>query len=73
MDRTISWMIAGGDRDLPREEQLQRWHRQAIAAAEERDREARPSRRGPRLALPGWLTGWTVDRSAPTALDCCAA
>jgi hypothetical protein len=73
MDRTISWMIAGGDRGLSREERLQRWHRDAIAAADRRDREEPGAGRGPRLALPGWLAFGRRDAATGPALDCCAA
>lgn len=74
MDRTISWMIAGGDRDLTREARLQRLHRQAIAAAaKERDRAEAPGGRLPRLALAERFAWLRRDRSRGPALECCAA
>ena len=70
MDGTIAWMISGGERDIPRDEGLRRWHRRAIAEA--RDRDERTAR-GPRLALPGWIDGLRRASRPDAALDCCPA
>ena len=69
MDGTIAWMISGGERDLPREERMQRWHRRALEDA--RGREERGAR-GPRLAMPTWFASMRGTPAEP-ALDCCAA
>lgn len=70
MDGTIAWMISGGERDLPREERLQRSHRRALEDARARD--DRPAR-GPRLALPAWFAELRQPRMAEPVADCCAA
>jgi hypothetical protein len=70
MDGTIAWMINGGERDLPREERLQRWHRRALDDARLRDERGA---RGPRLAMPAWFAGRRGAPDPDLTLDCCAA